>query len=109
VPAPNTAAAPAPSAARNALKVPGAQAQIFMGGVAPAMTDPDFAAMKLVSTVLGGGLAGRFFAELRDKQALAYTTATQEPMRVAPGYFLGLLRPAPDNGAQAEAGVRCPL
>ena len=61
-PAPNAARAPAPSASRDALKVPGAQAQIFMGGLAPAMTVPDFAAMKLVSTVLGGGLAGRFFA-----------------------------------------------
>ena len=73
---------------------------------APAMADPDFAAMKLVSTVLGGGLAGRFFAELRDKQALAYTTATQEPMRVAPGYFLALLGTAPDNVVKAEAALR---
>jgi hypothetical protein len=86
--------------------VPGAQAQIFMGGLAPAMTDPDFAAMKLVSTVLGGGLAGRFFSELRDKQALAYTTATQEPMRVDPGYFLALLGTAPDNVVKAEAALR---
>ena len=46
------------------------------------MTDPDFPPMKLVSTVLGGGLAGRFFSELRDKQGLAYTTAAQEPMRM---------------------------
>ena len=95
-----------PSASRDALKVPGAQAQIFMGGLAPAMTDPDFAAMKLVSTVLGGGLAGRFFSELRDKQALAYTTATQEPMRVDPGYFLALLGTAPDNVVKAEAALR---
>ena len=106
VPAPNAAAAPASSATRDALKVPGAQAQIFMGGLAPAMTDPDFAAMKLASTVLGGGLAGRFFSELRDKQALAYTTATQEPMRVAPGYFLALLGTAPDNVVKAEAALR---
>jgi len=105
-PAPNAARAPAPSASRDALKVPGAQAQIFMGGLAPAMSDPDFAAMKLVSTVLGGGLAGRFFSELRDKLALAYTTATQEPMRVDPGYFLALLGTAPDNVVKAEPALR---
>ena len=70
------------------------------------MTDPDFAAMKVVSTVLGGGLAGRFFSELRDKQALAYTTAAQEPMRVEPGYFLALLGTAPDNVDKAEAALR---
>jgi len=106
VPAPSSARAPAPAATRDALKVPGAQAQIVMGGLAPAMTDPDFAAMKVLSTVLGGGLAGRFFSELRDKQALAYTTATQEPMRVDPGYFLALLGTAPDNAAKAEAALR---
>jgi zinc protease len=106
VPAPNAVRAPAPSAAREVLKVPGAQAQVFMGALAPAMTDPDFAAMKLVSTVLGGGLAGRFFSELRDKQALAYTTATQEPMRVDPGYFLALLGTAPDNVTRAEPALR---
>jgi predicted Zn-dependent peptidase len=77
-----------------------------MGGLAPAMTDPDFAAMKLVSTVLGGGLAGRLFSDLRDKQGLAYTTATREPMRVATGYFLALLGTAPENQDKAEAALR---
>jgi len=106
VPAPNPARAPAPAATRDAFKVPGAQAQIVMGGLAPSMTDPDLAAMKVVSTVLGGGLAGRFFSELRDKQALAYTTATQEPWRVEPGYFLALLGTAPANAAKAEVALR---
>ena len=106
VPAPNAARRPRRAAARDVLNVPGAQAQIYMGGLAPTMTDPDFAAMKLVSTVLGGGLAGRFFSELRDKQALAYTTAAQEPMRVDPGYFLALLGTAPDNGTRAEPALR---
>jgi len=106
VPAPSGVRAPAPAATRDALKVPGAQAQIVMGGLAPSMTDPDFPAMKVLSTVLGGGLAGRFFSELRDKQALAYTTATREPMRVDPGYFLALLGTAPENAGKAEAALR---
>ena len=106
VPAPNQAPPPARSAARDVLTVPGAQSQIVMGGLAPKMTDPDFAAMKVGSTVLGGGLAGRFFSELRDKQGLAYTTAAQEPMRVESGYFLGLLGTAPENRDKAEAALR---
>jgi zinc protease len=105
-PVPNAAPPAASAAARVALTVPGAQAQILMGGLAPAMTAPDFAAMKLVSTVLGGGLAGRFFSELRDKQGLAYTTAAQEPMRVGAGYFLALLGTAPANKDKAEAALR---
>jgi len=86
--------------------VPGAQAQILMGGLAPSLTDPDLAAMKVVSTVLGGGLASRFFSELRDKQGLAYTTAAREPMRVGQGYFLALLGTAPANKQKAEAALR---
>ena len=106
VPAPNQTPAPARSATRDVLTVPGAQAQIVMGGLAPRMTDPDFAAMKVASTVLGGGLAGRFFSELRDKQGLSYTTAAQLPMRVEPGYFLALLGTAPENRDKAEAALR---
>ena len=106
VPAPEQVPAAARAAEREVLTVPGAQAQIFMGGLAPAMTEPDFAAMKLVSTVLGGGMAGRFFSELRDKQGLAYTTGTQQPMRVDPGYFLAILGTAPGNVERAEAALR---
>jgi len=106
VPAPNTTAAPAPALARAVLTVPGAQAQILMGGLAPSLTDPDLAAMKVVSTVLGGGLASRFFSELRDKQGLAYTTAAREPMRVGTGYFLAMLGTAPANKEKAEAALR---
>jgi predicted Zn-dependent peptidase len=106
VPAPEQVPPAARAAEREVLTVPGAQAQIFMGGLAPAMTDPDFAAMKLVSTVLGGGMAGRFFSELRDKQGLAYTTGTQQPMRVDPGYFLAILGTAPANVERAEAALR---
>ena len=105
-PAPNTTPPPAPAAARAVLTVPGAQSQILMGGLAPSLTDPDLAAMKVVTTVLGGGLASRFFSELRDKQGLAYTTAAREPLRVSPGYFLALLGTAPANQEKAEAALR---
>ena len=105
-PAPNATPAPAPASARAVLTVPGAQAQILMGGLAPSLTDPDLAAMKVVSTVLGGGLSSRFFSELRDKQGLAYTTAAREPMRVGAGYFLALLGTAPANKEKAEAALR---
>jgi zinc protease len=86
--------------------VPGAQSQILMGGLAPSLTDADLAAMKVMTTVLGGGLASRFFSELRDKQGLAYTTAAREPLRVTAGYFLALLGTAPANQEKAEAALR---
>ena len=106
VPVPEPSKPPAPAASGEALTVPGAQAQIVMGRLAPALTDPDFPAVKVLSAILGGGMAGRFFSDLRDKQALAYTTATQFPSRVDASYFLGLLGTAPANVSKAEAALR---
>jgi zinc protease len=97
---------PAPAATREVLMVPGAQAQILMGSLAPSLTDPDYPAVKVLSTVLGGGMAGRFFSELRDKQGLAYTTATQVPARVEAGYLLASIGTAPENAAKSEAALK---
>ncbi len=108
-PAPQPPSPPAPAASRDVLTVPGAQAQILMGALAPRLTDPDHAAVKVLGTVLGGGLAGRFFSELRDQQGLAYTTAAEYPPRVDTSYFLALLGTAPDNAAKAEAALRAQL
>jgi predicted Zn-dependent peptidase len=109
VPVPR-AAPPAPAAAsREVIRVPGAQAQIMMGGLAPAMTDPDYPAVKVLANVLGGGMAGRFFSELRDKQGLAYTTTTQYPSRVDPSLFVALLGTAPENVPKSEPALRAEL
>ncbi|HET8576185.1 MAG TPA: pitrilysin family protein [Methylomirabilota bacterium] len=97
---------PAPAATREVLIVPGAQAQILMGSLAPSLTDPNYPAVKVLSTVLGGGMAGRFFSELRDKQGLAYTTATQLPARVETSYLLASIGTAPENAAKSEAALK---
>ncbi|HEY7204522.1 MAG TPA: pitrilysin family protein [Methylomirabilota bacterium] len=97
---------PAPAPWREVRIVPGAQAQILMGALAPSLTDPDYAAMQVLGAVLGGGMAGRFFSELRDKAGLAYTTATQYPTRVDHSCFLAHLGTAPENVARAEIGLR---
>jgi len=98
-------AIPPPAATREALEVPGAQAQIFAGGLAPTMTEPDYAAVKVLSTVLGGGMAGRFFSDLRDKQGLAYTTGVLYPTRVDRGFIQAQLGTAPENVDRAEAAL----
>jgi len=102
-------APPAPAAWRETRVVPGAQAQILMGALAPALTDPDYPPVKVLGAVLGGGMAGRFFSELRDKEGLAYTTGTQYPAHVDPSYFLALLGTAPQNVAKAEGALNAQL
>ncbi len=97
---------PAAAASRDVREVPGAQAQILMGALAPPLTHADYPAMKVLSTVLGGGMAGRMFSELRDKQALAYSTRALYPSLVDRSYFVSQLGTAPENLERAEASLK---
>jgi len=98
--------APPPMAAtRETVVVPGAQAQIFMGALAPAFTDADHPPLKVLTSLLGGGMASRFFSELRDQQALAYTTLAVYPSRVDQSAFVAILGTAPENVPKAEPAL----
>jgi zinc protease len=50
------------------------QSDVFVGALGPAATDPSFAAFAVANQILGGGAAGRLFADVREKQSLAYST-----------------------------------
>ena len=105
-PAPSIPAPPPMAASREVLVVPGAQAQIFMGTLAPPFTHPDYAPLKVMTAILGGGMASRFFSDLRDKQALAYTTGAQYHPRLDTSGFVAILGTAPANVPKAEAALR---
>jgi predicted Zn-dependent peptidase len=99
-------APPTATGRRVAIEQPAQQAQILVAGLAPKLSDRDHAAVKVLANVLGGGMAGRLFAELRDKQALAYTaSAYYDPVR-EPGALILYLGTAPENAARAEAALR---
>jgi predicted Zn-dependent peptidase len=98
--------APTASAQRIVVDQPAQQAQILVGGIAPRISDRDHAAVKVLANVLGGGMAGRLFAELRDKQALAYSaSALYDPTR-EPGALILYLGTAPENVTRAEEALR---
>jgi predicted Zn-dependent peptidase len=98
--------APVPAGRRIVIEQPAQQTQILVGALAPSLDHADHAAVKVLSTVLGGGMAGRLFAELRDKKGLAYTaTSFYEPVR-EPGALVLYLGTAPENAAKAEEGLR---
>src|SRR2546430_9139523 len=85
--------------------MPAQQSQILMGAFGPPLDHPDHAAVKVLSTILGGGMAGRLFAELRDKQGLAYTaTSYYDPVR-EPGVLVLYLGTAPENAQKAESAL----
>ena len=100
------ARAPAMAASRSLSDVPGAQTQILVGALAPPMTHPDYPAVKVLSSVLGGGMAGRFFSEIRDKQALAYSTGALYPTLADTGYFVAQLGTGPENLSRAQASLK---
>lgn len=103
--APPSNPAPAPVSRRLVIEQPAQQAQIVAGGLAPPLDHTDHAAVKVLATVLGGGMAGRLFSELRDRQALAYTaSAFYDPVR-EPGALVLYLGTAPENVEKAERGL----
>jgi len=98
-------ARPVATARRIVVEQPAQQAQILAGGLAPPLDHPDHAPVKVLATALGGGMAGQLFAELRDRQALAYSaSAFYETVR-EPGVLLLYLGTAPENAARAEAAL----
>jgi zinc protease len=105
VASPAVPAPPAMAATREVAVVPGAQAQILKAALAPALTHPDHPPLKVLTALLGGGMASRFFSELRDQQALAYTTLAQYPARVDTSAFISILGTAPENVPKAEPAL----
>ena len=90
---------------RTVLVKPAAQAQVLVAFLAPPIAHADYAAVKVLATALGGGMAGRLFTEVRDKQGLAYSTGGAYPSRRGPGVFYAQLGTAPANQARAEAAM----
>jgi predicted Zn-dependent peptidase len=101
--------APAVTARRVVIEQAAQQAQIVVGALAPPLDSPDHAAVKVLAAVLGGGMGGRLFAELRDRRGLAYTaTAFYEAMR-EPGALILYLGTDPGSAAAAEQALRAEL
>ena len=106
--APAAPASPQPAAPgrRVEIEMPAQQSQILLGGLAPSLDHHDHAAVKVLSTILGGGMAGRLFVELRDKRGLAYTTTAYYDAVRGPGALVLYLGTKPENAVRAEEGLR---
>ncbi|HUF91260.1 MAG TPA: pitrilysin family protein, partial [Candidatus Limnocylindria bacterium] len=103
-PAPEIAA-PAPRTEPRTVEAAAAQAQVLVAYLGPSSTDADYAAMRVLSAVLGGGMSGRLFRELRDRRGLAYSVGTLSSYRTGPGYLLAYLGTAPATAGTAVSAV----
>ena len=95
----------APTGGRRVLERPAQQAQVLVGYLGPGLGDPDYPAVRVLGAVLGGGMAGRLFVELRDKRGLAYSLGALTAYRTGPAFLVAYLGTARQNAAAAEAAV----
>jgi predicted Zn-dependent peptidase len=98
--------APTPTGARRVLDRPAQQAQVLVGFLGPGLDDPDYAAVKVLTALLGGGMGSRLFAEVRDRQGLAYALGAVNPSRAGPAPVVAYAGTARENVTAAEAAIR---
>ncbi len=85
-----------------------AQAHLVVGFPGATVDAPDRFALEVLVAILGGQ-SGRLFAELREKQALAYRVSAHSVEGVDPGFVAVYLSCAPEKLPAAIAAVRSEL
>ena len=57
------------------------QAQVMVGRLGPERQTPDWPSLAVLNQVLGGGVSGRLFLDVRERRSLAYSTGSsvEEP------------------------------
>jgi zinc protease len=94
-----------PRAARRVVERPAQQAQVMVGYIGPGLTDLEYPAVRVLGMILGGGMSGRLFTELRDRRGLAYQVGVLGTYRTGPSFLLTYMGTAPTNVEASEAGV----
>jgi zinc protease len=94
-----------PHSGRRLVERPVQQAQVLVGYLGPSLLQPDYAASRVLATVLGGGMSGRLFRELREQRGLAYSVGMLGSFRTGPSFLVSYLGTAPTNAEAAEAGM----
>ena len=64
------------------------QAYLMLGCPVAEGSHSDYAILKVLNTLLGGGMRGRLFRELRDKHSLAYEISSFYPTRKSTSHFV---------------------
>jgi predicted Zn-dependent peptidase len=103
--APATPPVPVPSGARRLIERPAHQAQIMVGFLRPGLGERDYAAATVLAALLGRGMSGRLFVELRENLGLAYSVGVLSPPRAATAPFVAYLGTARENMAAAEEAL----
>lgn len=78
---------------------------LVLGYLSPSIKSADYAATKVLDSVMGGSMNSRLFTELRDKQGLAYQVGSTYPTRLGPSIYAIYIGAAPENHDAVIAGI----
>jgi len=91
------------------ITMPAQQLNIYLGHLGVARTNPDYYALQVLDTILGGGagFTARIPQRLRDELGLAYTTFASITMTAGldPGRFIAFIGTSPENMKLAIDGL----
>ena len=91
------------------IAMPAQQLNIYLGHLGVTRTNPDFYALQVLDTILGGGagFTARIPQRLRDELGLAYTTFASITMTAGldPGRFISFIGTSPENMKLATEGL----
>lgn len=75
------------------------------GWLAPPIRDSrDYAALKVLNSLVGSGMSSRLFVDLREKQGLAYVVGSQYPSREQQSRFVMYIGTDPINTDRVRGG-----
>lgn len=77
---------------------------ILQGWPVPGINHPDYAALKVLSALLGEGMSSRLFVALREKQGLAYLVGSNYPSLAGASSFTCFIGTDPANQEAVLAG-----
>ena len=63
------------------------QAKVYVGYTAPDAGSDDYAALKVLTDILGGGMSSRYFTEIRKNSSYAYAVGAGYPTRYCSSRF----------------------
>jgi zinc protease len=91
------------------ITMPAQQLNIYLGHLGVTRTNPDYYALQVLDTILGGGagFTARIPQRLRDELGLAYTTFASITMTAGldPGRFISFIGTSPENMKLAIDGL----
>lgn len=92
----------APGGSRAEIFKDSEQGYVVLGHLTCPVGHPDEPAVKVASAILGGGMSSRLFAELRDRQGLAYSVGARATFFQLQGHMMAFIGTSAANLAPSE-------